>query len=60
MMDFASDTRTRLTFNAGRDRGPIWLPDGTSIVYVSELTDTTIRRKQASGGEPRGTAEGEQ
>jgi Tol biopolymer transport system component len=50
MMDFASDTRTRLTFNAGRDRGPIWSPDGTSIVYVSELTDTTIRRKQASGG----------
>ena len=49
MMDFARDTRTRLTFNAGRDRSPIWSPDGTAIVYVSELAGTTIFRKQASG-----------
>jgi len=49
MMDFARDTRTRLTFNAGRDRSPIWSPDGKTIVYVNELTGTTIHRKQASG-----------
>jgi Tol biopolymer transport system component len=49
MLDFARETRTRLTFNAGRDRSPIWSPDGTSIVYASDLTGTTINRRQASG-----------
>ena len=49
LIDFERDTRTRLTFNAGRDRSPIWSPDGKSIVYVNELSQTTIVRKQASG-----------
>ena len=49
LIDFARDTRTRLTFNAGRDRSPIWSPDGRSIVYVSEIDGSTIARKQASG-----------
>jgi eukaryotic-like serine/threonine-protein kinase len=49
MLDFARDTRTRLTFNAGRDRSPIWSPDGRSIVYVSEIDGSRIVRKQATG-----------
>ena len=49
MLDFARDTRARLTFNAGRDRSPIWSPDGQSIVYVSEIDGTTIARRQATG-----------
>jgi eukaryotic-like serine/threonine-protein kinase len=49
LLDFARDTRTRLTFNAGRDRSPIWSADGQSIVYVSEIDGSTIARKQATG-----------
>src|SRR5262249_5384486 len=49
MIDFARNTRTRLTFNGGRDRSPIWSSDGKAIIYVNELTETTIARKQASG-----------
>jgi Tol biopolymer transport system component len=49
MLDFARDTRTRLTFNAGRDRSPIWSADGRSIVYVSEIDGSTIARRQATG-----------
>jgi eukaryotic-like serine/threonine-protein kinase len=49
LLDFARDTRVRLTFNAGRDRSPIWSPDGKSIVYVSEIDGSTIARKQATG-----------
>ena len=49
MLDFARDTRARLTFNAGRDRSPVWSADGQSIVYVSEIDGLTIARRQATG-----------
>jgi serine/threonine-protein kinase len=34
--DWARDTMTRLTFEAGFDAGPIWTPDGKRITYASE------------------------
>jgi Tol biopolymer transport system component len=49
LLDFTRDTRARLTFNAGRDRSPIWSPDGRSIIYVSEIDGSTINRKLATG-----------
>ena len=49
ILDFARDTRARLTFNVGRDRSPIWSADGQSIVYVSEIDGSTIARRQATG-----------
>jgi eukaryotic-like serine/threonine-protein kinase len=51
VMDFARGTRTRLTFNAGRNRSPLWTPDGTAVIYVTELVGATIARKPANGGD---------
>ena len=34
--DFARETLTRLTFASGRERVPIWTPDGKRVVFSSE------------------------
>jgi serine/threonine-protein kinase len=36
VLDWARDTMTRLTFEEGSDRVPVWTPDGKRITYVSE------------------------
>jgi len=37
--DFARKTLTRLTFDPGQDRFPVWSPDGEMIAYSSERTE---------------------
>jgi hypothetical protein len=39
--DFKRQTLTRLTFDPGIDRQPIWTPDGRRIVYSSQREGTT-------------------
>jgi serine/threonine-protein kinase len=34
--DFKRQTLTRLTFDPGADRGPVWTPDGRRIIYSSQ------------------------
>ena len=36
MYDWARDTLTQLTFDAGNDRFPVWTPDGKRIVFGSD------------------------
>ena len=36
MWDFARETLTRVTFDPGLDRGPVWMPDGRRIVFSSQ------------------------
>jgi serine/threonine-protein kinase len=35
--DFRRDTVTRLTFDAARNRHPVWMPDAQHIVYCSDV-----------------------
>ena len=34
--DFSSGTLTRVTFEYGDERSPVWTPDGTQLAYTSE------------------------
>ena len=34
--DFARETLTRVTFDPGLDRAPVWMPDGRRIVFSSQ------------------------
>ncbi|HEV8304855.1 MAG TPA: hypothetical protein VGQ25_07850 [Gemmatimonadales bacterium] len=36
---FDPSSPTRLTLNLGKDRGPVWLPDGTAILYSVQRFD---------------------
>lgn len=36
MWDFARETLTRVTFDPGLDRGPVWMPDGHRLVFSSQ------------------------
>ena len=49
--DLERGTESRLTFDAGEDETPIWLPDGEWIAFSSsrEDEDRTIRRARADG-----------
>jgi serine/threonine-protein kinase len=55
--DIASDALTRLTFYADNDRGGIWSPDGTHIVYASWQPDVgtfnLFVQRATGGGEPQ-------
>jgi Tol biopolymer transport system component len=37
--DWARDTLSRLTFDAGENRNPVWTPDGKRIVFSSNRAD---------------------
>src|SRR3954469_24135348 len=48
----------RLTLNRGPDRRPAWLPDGSGILYSSQLVDTResdvcLAQVPAAGGSQR-------
>ena len=50
LFDFTRGTQTRFTFGPGRSRNPVWSPDGTRIVFASDLGDGSIvYQKLASG-----------
>jgi Tol biopolymer transport system component len=50
VLDLARGARTRLTFDLGNDRYPIWSPDGTRIVWVSNRGGMwALYQKLASG-----------
>jgi serine/threonine-protein kinase len=36
MWDFTRETLTRVTFDPGQDRAPLWMPDGRHIVFSSQ------------------------
>ncbi|NIM62873.1 MAG: hypothetical protein GTO30_14870, partial [Acidobacteria bacterium] len=39
--DLARETLTRLTFDAGTDRFPVWSPDGERIAYSSQRRESS-------------------
>jgi len=44
---------TRFTFDTGQDRGPVWSPDGTRIVFGSSRTGSIdLYERPASGATP--------
>ncbi|HEY0591721.1 MAG TPA: protein kinase [Thermoanaerobaculia bacterium] len=50
IIDVARGTRSRLTFDSGVEGGPLWSPDGSTIVYsAGENGSFRIMRKIASG-----------
>ena len=50
VLDLARGTQTRLTFNSGADRFPIWSPDGESIAFASNREGRLdLYRKSADG-----------
>ena len=53
MLDLARGARTRLTIDPGNDRYPIWSPDGTRIIWVSNRGGSwALYQKSASGAGP--------
>jgi Tol biopolymer transport system component len=52
--DIARNLPTRFTFDPGIDSGPIWSPDGTTIVWINQTGTRRLLRKAADG---KGTAE---
>jgi serine/threonine-protein kinase len=61
--DFARETLTRLTFDPGQDRFPVWSPDGERIAYSSQRSEgrqfsTAVDWRPANGtGIPERLAE---
>jgi serine/threonine protein kinase len=58
--DLARKTMTRLTFDAGRDSGPVWSPDGRHVAFSSNRGGMfQLYRKDAAGaGEEERLVEG--
>ena len=52
--DLNSQLKTRLNFNGGVQRGPVWSPDGRKIAYVSDQ-NTRISVKEVGGSAPQET-----
>ena len=52
--DISSNIKTKITYNGGVTRSPIWAPDGSRIAYVSNQGDK-IEVKSLSGGAPEET-----
>jgi eukaryotic-like serine/threonine-protein kinase len=51
VLDLARGAKTRVTFDPGNDRYPIWSPDGNHIVWLSTRGgERAFYRKLASGG----------
>ena len=51
--DLQRDTPTRLTFDPGRDRSPLWSPDGRRVLFASGRDGTTnVYAKAADGTGP--------
>jgi Tol biopolymer transport system component len=50
IMDFGSKNIRKLTVNPANERGPVWSPDGKSIVFLSFRNDAPgLYRKNADG-----------
>jgi serine/threonine protein kinase len=50
IVDVASGTPRRLTFDPANERAPVWSPDGKSIVYLAQKSDAPgLYRKNANG-----------
>jgi eukaryotic-like serine/threonine-protein kinase len=48
--DLARGTRTRLTFEPGREGNAVWMPDGQSVIFGSDQTGLThVYRKSING-----------
>ncbi len=54
IQDIASGIKTKITYNGGVTRSPIWSPDGSRIAYVSNQGDR-IDIKSLGGGAPEET-----
>jgi len=53
ILDLVRGTKTRFTFGAGTSAGPVWEPDGQSIIYTSNTTGIAhIYRKDLNGKNP--------
>jgi serine/threonine-protein kinase len=48
--DLTRKTLTRLTFNPGLDRGPVWTPDGSRIAFASTANGAEAAFIQAADG----------
>ncbi|HWI18118.1 MAG TPA: hypothetical protein VNT81_10250, partial [Vicinamibacterales bacterium] len=56
LRDSRGATRTRLTFDAALDSGPVWSPDGRRIAFTSNRTGTFniyVKPSNGSGAEAR-------
>ena len=49
-LDLERGTRTRLTFEAGGESYPVWLPDGRSIIYASAREGVQNLYRRAADG----------
>ncbi len=53
LVDVARGTTTRLSFEPGNEASPVWTPDGTHVLYASELPVEGMHRivmRAADGG----------
>lgn len=50
IQDLKRGTRTRLTFDGVPDIGPVWSPDGTQVVYVSQSPGVAVVNVRPSSG----------
>ncbi|HZQ54923.1 MAG TPA: protein kinase [Bryobacteraceae bacterium] len=50
LFDLARGTQTRFTFDPGSDRGPLWSPDGSDIIFASDRAGIwNLYRKPVAG-----------
>ncbi len=50
LLDLTRGLRTRFTFDPGNDRGPVWAPDGSRLIFSSNRTGIyDIYQRNASG-----------
>ncbi len=54
VQDIASGVKSKITYNGGVTRSPIWSPDGSRIAYVANQGDK-IEIKSLAGGAPEET-----
>ena len=53
IIDLARDVRSRLTFDPGLDRSPVWSPDGSRIAFEGSRSGSlTLRQRSISGTTP--------
>jgi Tol biopolymer transport system component len=49
LFDWKRGTGTRVTYDAARDIGPVWSPDGLSVVHTADRSDGTYVLRRTTG-----------